>query len=456
MDIHKEKKAKIASLEKLAEKVLKLKRESIPRRPLVIEFCGAPKSGKSSCISSLELFLRRNGFKTRVLTERASVCPVKNKFSPLFNFWTVCSALVELVEILSNHSKDNEIIILDRGIFDGLCWFNFLKDRGNLSEENFYSFENFLTMNKLKSVIDLVYIFTAEPSVSLEREYANLLTEKTGSIMKPVVLEEFKQSIVSSAQKYSKIYRRIEMFDTSSKDQNQVSFEVTTNILNILQDTIEEKIAYFPRHRLSDELPNAFSFTESGLVEVTLQYGPREEIEADSNCVQPIPIVVVRDKNSDRLLIVKKNKARTSESSPESNKLLFYLGGHVREEDQHNSSENAFLAIAKYALTREVEEEIGLSFVPESDDTDPLCIWIRDNERSKKHLAICFIYKADIDTLKFKLDANEFIVTGKTKSGSIMHVSDALKKPEDVEGWSEIIGEKIFGISNDQMKFDLS
>jgi ribosome biogenesis GTPase A len=39
----------IKNLEKLAAKVLELKNKSIPRRPIVIEFCGSPKSGKSSC-----------------------------------------------------------------------------------------------------------------------------------------------------------------------------------------------------------------------------------------------------------------------------------------------------------------------------------------------------------------------------------------------------------------------
>ena len=82
---------KIAELEKLAESVLRLKRNVIPRRPIVIEFCGSPKSGKSSCINSLDLFLRRNKFRTKILTERASVCPVLNKYDPHFNIWTVSS-----------------------------------------------------------------------------------------------------------------------------------------------------------------------------------------------------------------------------------------------------------------------------------------------------------------------------------------------------------------------------
>jgi pantothenate kinase len=37
------------------------------KRPLIIEFSGSPKAGKTRCISVLELFLKRNGIKVEVL-----------------------------------------------------------------------------------------------------------------------------------------------------------------------------------------------------------------------------------------------------------------------------------------------------------------------------------------------------------------------------------------------------
>src|SRR5687767_6227441 len=90
----------INKLEGMASALLKAKRAVRPRRPIVIEFCGTPKAGKTSCISSLVIFLKRNGFKVKVLTERASVCPIRDKFDPNFNVWTGCSALAELTTII--------------------------------------------------------------------------------------------------------------------------------------------------------------------------------------------------------------------------------------------------------------------------------------------------------------------------------------------------------------------
>ena len=70
---------KKAELEDLASDILQLKKTYRQRRPIVIEFCGCPKSGKTSCVNSLNIFLKRNGFNTSVLTERANVCPVPNE-----------------------------------------------------------------------------------------------------------------------------------------------------------------------------------------------------------------------------------------------------------------------------------------------------------------------------------------------------------------------------------------
>ena len=67
--------AQMKELELQAKNLLELKNCSIGRRPIVIEFCGSPKAGKSSCLSSLDIFLRRNNFKTKVLTERAWPVP---------------------------------------------------------------------------------------------------------------------------------------------------------------------------------------------------------------------------------------------------------------------------------------------------------------------------------------------------------------------------------------------
>jgi len=437
----------IKGLESLAATVLNLKNESIPRRPIVIEFCGSPKSGKSSCINSLSLFLRRNNFRTKVLTERASVCPVTDKYDPNFNIWTVCSAIAELVESLSNNSKDYDVIILDRGIFDALCWFNWLKGNDSLDQASFDSLETFLVMSKWRAVIDLIYVFTATPEVSMEREYASLLTRKLGSIMCDDALSSYKLCVEKMAVKYKSVFQGIEIYDTSFKSLNDVNYHITEDILKIIRDNIAEKVGYFPKSDLSTDLPETFKFVDTNLAKVALKYRIRDSVEQDDNSVQPIPILIITNKERTKLLVVKKNKKTTSKESPESDRLLVYLGGHTREEDSFGASDNTMLSISKLSLRREIKEETGLNYVPPSNEDNPLCIWTRDNERSKKHLAICYIMEVNFSRTKFKLDKNEFMSGGNTKSGLILDITEIMQREQELENWSKLILRDLFSVT---------
>ena len=65
----------------------------------------------------LELFLKRNGVKVEVFTERASVAPIKSKGHLNFNVWVSCASLQGMLEALY---RDIDVFILDRGVFDAL------------------------------------------------------------------------------------------------------------------------------------------------------------------------------------------------------------------------------------------------------------------------------------------------------------------------------------------------
>ena len=104
----------IKELQQTAEMILKLKNERRQKRPIVIEFSGSPKAGKTSCINSLELFLKRNGFTVKTIHERAGVCPVTDKHNPMFNLWTACSSLSGMIGTLENKSNLGDVLSLER------------------------------------------------------------------------------------------------------------------------------------------------------------------------------------------------------------------------------------------------------------------------------------------------------------------------------------------------------
>lgn len=427
---------RIDILEGMASEILSLKKKSFSRRPIVIEFCGSPKAGKTSCINSLDIFLRRNNFRTKILPERASVCPIRNKFDPLFNIWSSCAALAQLSEMISNHSRNYDLVLLDRGIFDALCWFEWARDEGYLRQDDFDRFVGFFTAIKWRSLLDIVFLFSASPETSMDREYRNLLTRKEGSVMRPRVLNGYREAGVRAVKKYGSLFRSVLEVDTSEKDQNDVSYEVTERCLNRLHEVTKETVGYFPRSALNGSGKHdvfKFARVKAGLA-ANLKFDDRGLVEKNIGLVQPLPAALVKDKESFRFLQAKKRQNATSEQSPEIGKLLLYFGGHVRDEDSVAADSSDVNAILKQALCREIKEELGLDI--DLGDVEPLCIWVRDGTRSDQHIAFIYVIQRDLDHLKLYIDEREFVRTGKDSTGSLIGGEELGRRVRDLDDWS--------------------
>ena len=122
-------------------------------KTLVIEISGTPNSGKSSVIKSIEKMMIRSNICHSVIQESALKCKIQDKLSEDFNIWTACETICSLVHSL-NHHKD--VIILERGIFDALCWceFHFRRNNLNCAEKNI--FNSVLTMDRFTKPISIL------------------------------------------------------------------------------------------------------------------------------------------------------------------------------------------------------------------------------------------------------------------------------------------------------------
>lgn len=449
-----EKKKNIKELEKLASEVLKLKQDRKQRRPLLIEFCGSPKSGKSTTITSLNIFLKRNDFKTVVLTERASVCPIEKKTHPFFNIWTMSSAMSEIVKYLAQGTSLDEdsslkpevdIIISDRGLFDALCWFEWLNTNpGNnskyLDNQSLKKLEDFILMDMWRDSIDLIYVFQVSPETSIKREYANLLTEKRGSIMREPILEGFIEATNSVIKKHGNKFRNVQKIITDMEEvdekPNNVSYKVTSEILKNLRNLLVEKIGFID-NKLKQKLKSGINDIKV-LQRENLKFDNRDKVEV-KDVLQPIPIAVITNPQRTKVFVVKKSGKRTSSNSPERDKLLIYIGGHVRIEDNTGTIQQTL----EKTLHREIQEEIGESL--SIQDSQPFIVYMPDNEKSAKHFAICYVIEMELDDKKFKLTSDEFLMkTGTSKSGHVLKVSEIISGNYELESWSVEILKQIF------------
>ena len=206
---------------------------------------------------------------------------------------------------------------------------------------------------------------------------------------------------------------------------------------------MHEEIGYLFYSDLDEGLPIAFPYIISIQKNPFLEFGIRLEVESSKNKVQPIPILIITNKERDKIFTARKNPKQTSKQSPEAGKLLIYFGGHITKDDvvHNNNAGGGILSVIKCALHREVKEELGIDFFPMPDEINPLCIWVRSNERSRKHLAVCFVMETDLDTLRIKLDENEFIPT----SGKVFELDKIFFNYDKLEEWSQIILKEMFG-----------
>lgn len=437
----------IRDLEKLAEEILSMKNKVRQRRPIVIEFCGSPKSGKSSCINSLNLFLKRNGFKTGIVTEQASICPIKDKHNPTFNTWTVNSTISELNALLDpRRSEQLDIVICDRAIFDALCWFNWMFNKGTLEKEEYKIITDYITLARWSNKIDLVYVFVADPQVSINREYAHLLTRKLGSIMNIPTLCEYQECINLAKNEFGDKFRMIQQIDTSELDQNAVSKEVTHSILEKLKELLIERIGFVEKAKLKEVLNKEIpSWSCNMPISLELvNFYRRDEVESNNDFLQLIPIGVLTDSKHSKILVLKK-RAEASNNSAEKDSHLVWFGGHMREEDKIKGVES-FEELAKITLKREAEEELGISV--SLDGLTPYYIYSTAHEKSLNHLAVCFLIEKDVEGLKLSIDSYELVQNkGTSKSGTFMNLRE-ITLPENIptEEWSRLILSELFKI----------
>ena len=161
------------------------------RKPLVIEFAGVPKAGKTTTLSHVQAFLKRCGFRTDVVIERASVCPVRDKKHANFNVWTACTTLAQVLEKTQNPPRgdDPQILFLDRGIFDSICWMTMMERISRIRPKERQIIQDFLMIDDWRKRISAVFVMLVSPDDAMKREQGLLPVEgASGSIMNPEIL----------------------------------------------------------------------------------------------------------------------------------------------------------------------------------------------------------------------------------------------------------------------------
>ncbi len=223
-----------------AESILGNLNSSPLERPVFVEFAGTPKSGKSTCIDIVSHFFRRVGFNVLAPTEGASRrTPYYLRTDWVaFNTWSASYALTHILEGL-HHSDRYHLAILDRGLFDALAWFQLLDDDGRIPSQTRETVQKFLLVANWRSVIDSVFLFTADSATSLEREEKDKLIAEQGMVMNTERLESLNRAYAQVRRDYGNEFRNFNAIDTSDSENTNArstAAQVTDKILDLFPD----------------------------------------------------------------------------------------------------------------------------------------------------------------------------------------------------------------------------
>ena len=210
------------------------------KRPLFVEFAGTPKSGKSTCIDTVNHFFRRLDYRVLAPTEGASKRTPYYLKSDLvaFNVWSATYALTHILE--GRYGSDKyDLVIMDRGLFDALAWFELLTQREDITKEVCSAIQSFLLVDHWRELVDIVFLFQTDPDTSLERENQHKLIDEPGITMNPDFLRDLNEAYSATRLSYENNFNNLQVIDTgkdSQVSQKLAAFKVAELIVEHLHD----------------------------------------------------------------------------------------------------------------------------------------------------------------------------------------------------------------------------
>lgn len=228
------------------EEIFKLKKVLSKKEPYVIEFTGTPRTGKTSLINNLYDFFKKKGFSVEVLEEfttskkyKTEIYPLlKDKYKSIVNTEIPKYVLKELNASINNNP---DIIIVDRSLFDRLIWVDRLMLKSGMTKEEYDDYKK-MYIPLIKEKINIIISTYTDSLTALKRDYnANLSLEKR-NFLNEKNIDEYNKSLFNMKELAEKETINFHQFDTTNKNQREISLEVVDVILNDMKQEIMKEI----------------------------------------------------------------------------------------------------------------------------------------------------------------------------------------------------------------------
>jgi len=202
-------------------------------RPFFFEFTGSPSSGKTTTITELDKFFRRQGFRVWRPQEGAEVIRHIERTTPLYNIRTGLYAWTLLVDNSVGHLYD--IVVFDRCIFDAYCWMEYWSEKNKLTPEEKLFIQNFFVFRLWVDKIDVAYFMVCDPTTAMKRELRIALSEKLGETTNPQTIKTLVERYKSAYETLSPLHPQLNLIDTTEWDEKTMIEHIANHALNTLE-----------------------------------------------------------------------------------------------------------------------------------------------------------------------------------------------------------------------------
>ena len=417
--------------------------DSEVRLPIIIEFAGSPKSGKTTVIEIVAHFLRRMKLDLARPAEGASLrTPDGLRDDWLaFNAWSGCYALQNIL-IDCHTDPPLDCVILDRGLFDVAGWMEFLLDQGRLSKSDRDAITAFFLLDLWRARENCVFLFTADHQTSLERETYQRLTTQSGAVMNRDVLAQLQRAYDQAATRQGHLFPRLYSVDTSRRGDGapsfqQIAYAVAKTIVDVLDALGTQSLLVTnpaPFEGFNTERSTLEAMVETILNNNAPRFRAREEVEDDLQVQQVVPYAVLKDSKGRFFWAKRRADARHKELRA---KYSLLAGGHAEERDWNREEPQA---VFERCLRRELEEElIGIQI------TRIEALGFINDTRNKMgchHLA--FIHQVEV--------GGRPLIRRQAIDKEFGRETVSWKTPEEIKAgaleldpWSQLVAERLFG-----------
>ena len=412
------------------------------KAPMVFEFSGSPKAGKTTIIGIVALFLRRTGFRLALPSEGASVeTPPDLKDDLLaFNVWCGCYA-IQNVLVRSHDGDPADILILDRGLFDWAAWIEYLATvDGSVDRADAERIQAFARLSAWYHRETAVFLFLADPKTALSRERRDQLTRRPGRAMNSDFLTGLQKCYRDAAAASPDQVPAVYVLDTSDLGDQTVKFQrvayvVTKQILELVEQRVNQELlvtAPFSRRgfvRLDEE---------SRLLLQQIADAPkflvREAAEASFGVQQIVPYGFIENAEGRVLCARRRSEGERSELA---GKRTMLFGGHAEKRD-FDAGEAA--GVFERCLRREIDEElIGLRV----QSVEPIGL-INDakSKTGQKHLAVLHrVVVGGRAAIRRQTSDREF----SRESVEWREKEEIAKEIDQFDPWSRLVAASVFG-----------